>query len=379
MKSIKKLPQQLMHLALVVVAASFLFGCSQISYDATSLPPQFVAVPTADVSELDLSLLAAPSYSSQQIFPGDTLTMTVVTGADAGRPEEWPVRVLDDGSVEVPMVGRLNLAGQNLQSAQSLIRTASIDRGIFRSPSISLVVDDRKTSRVSVVGAVEEPGDYDLVASQADLLSALLAAGGLAEDADTVIEIRHSVPANTVVPAGGGETLNGGEFAQVSHYDAVPTAGESNKIQANSLAGGMTRIDLVAATQQARPTPIRLQDGDVVTVRKRKPDYFHVIGLVNRPDRYELDSSEGARVLDAVAMAGGLKQSLADRVIVVRQVENNPQPISIELSIREAKSDPNSNIYLADGDVVSVEETPATFAVSAVQNMVRFAVNGTTF
>ena len=38
------------------------------------------------------------------------------------------------------------------------------------------------------------------------------------------------------------------------------------------------------------------------------------------------------------------------------------------MSVREAKRDQRSNLRLAAGDVVSVEETPATFVYSLLKN-----------
>ena len=78
-------------------------------------------------------------------------------------------------------------------------------------------------------------------------------------------------------------------------------------------------------------------------------------------------------------MAGGVRQSLADKVIVIRQIEGSEEPITFELSLKDAKKDSVSNVLLADGDVVSVEETPLTFAVGTLRDTVRFALNGTSF
>ncbi len=352
-----------------VVGTVFCLGCHQGTYRAGALPPQFAARPALDTSALDLSLLAAPAYQNDQIFPGDTLKVSVVTGADPGKPDEWPVRVMDDGSVQLPMVGRLVVSGQDLQSAQDTIRLASMERGVYTNPSIALSIQERRTNRVSVVGAVDKPGDYELPQAQSDLLTALLAAGNLSEDADRYIEIRRARPASALQePAPRGSYL-----AQASHQDGASPATDGTP-PADEIR--VTRVDLVAATQTGQPAPVLLNDGDVVTVRKRPRRYVHVIGLVNRPDRFELKASESARLLDAIALAGGVKVSIADRVVIVRQSEAGGQPITIDASLREAKQDAKSNLLLADGDVVSVEETPITYTISTLQNVVRFGVNG---
>jgi polysaccharide export outer membrane protein len=234
------------------------------------------------------------------------------------------------------------------------------------------VISDRRTSRISVVGAVVEPGDYELPAARADLLSAILAAGGLGEDADTIIEVRHSIPAT---PA-AAPTSDGSYLAQASHLDGSGTPAQITPATATPRQSYVTRVDLVAATQTSKPAPVSLKDGDVVTVRRRPTKYFHVIGLVNRADRFELKPNEPTRVLDGVALAGGTSLSIADRVLVVRQVEGAQEPITIYVSLKDAKQNPEENLLLSEGDVVSVEETPTTFVLGTLLNTVRLAVNG---
>jgi polysaccharide export outer membrane protein len=109
-------------------------------------------------------------------------------------------------------------------------------------------------------------------------------------------------------------------------------------------------------------------------VREQPPRFVHVIGLVQKPNRFELPAGENIRILDAIAMAQGLKISLADRAYVIRQVPGAAEPVVIEVSIRNAKTTPGDNILLSDGDVVSVEETPLTFVFGTLKNVVRIGL-----
>jgi hypothetical protein len=49
--------------------------------------------------------------------------------------------------------------------------------------------------------------------------------------------------------------------------------------------------------------------------------------------------------------------------------------VRIRVSIREAKRDGEANVRLAAGDVVSVEETPATFVLDLMRNFIRFGLS----
>ena len=330
-------------------------GCNRAMYEATSLPPNLRAGMVTDIQSLDLSSLAYGNTTSQRINVGDTLNLTVVTGAEERKPETWPLRVADDGSVEVPLVGKIQLAGLDVQTAQDVVRQASIDRQIYKKPSVAITVESRQTNRVTVLGAVHDPGEYDLPVGSSHLLAALASAGSVTEDADRFVEIRQPARPATVPSAPIQGT--GMELGQKVGPETV-------------------RIDLLAATQSQQSQGYPLRDGSVVMVRKRAPRYIHVLGLVRRPDQFSLPPNQNVRVLDAIALAGGRTLSMADKVIVVRQIPGNPDPAVIDISIKEAKEDSKANILLADGDVISIEETPTTFVLGTLQQFIRLGVNG---
>jgi polysaccharide export outer membrane protein len=82
-------------------------------------------------------------------------------------------------------------------------------------------------------------------------------------------------------------------------------------------------------------------------------------------------------LLDALSLAGGTSNQLADKIFVIRQVAGSKNPAVIQVSYREAKRSADSNLRLGPGDVVSVEQTPATVLMDVV-NIVRFGVTGST-
>jgi len=82
---------------------------------------------------------------------------------------------------------------------------------------------------------------------------------------------------------------------------------------------------------------------------------FMVVGAVQKPGRYELPPYEDVRVLDAVAMAGGLSSDGVDKVVIKRLATNADRPTYIEVSIDKAKMHARNNIALMPGDVVNVK------------------------
>jgi len=300
------------------------------------------------VQRLNLARFAQTGSNSQQIFSGDVLQVAVTTGLEneeyAERP---PIRVTEQGTVELPLVGPVAVAGLELDAAERRIRDESVRRGIYRAPNVSVSLVRRRTCRITVVGAVKEPGAKELPASDCDLFAALVAAGGLANDASTTVEIRH--------PGGGASP-----HLLTGYTTARPAASD----------GLRERIDLAELEHVQRDS--RLEDGAVVMVMQQPARTIQVIGLVNTPSQIDMPADRDMRVLDAIAQAGGLTIQVANKVHVIRQVAGKAGPVVIATTVRDAKTRADANLLLAAGDVVSVEETPMTFTVELLRSFIRF-------
>jgi protein involved in polysaccharide export with SLBB domain len=136
------------------------------------------------------------------------------------------------------------------------------------------------------------------------------------------------------------------------------------------------RVDLVEATQGGTIGDYRLSDGDVVVVHEEEPRFVYAAGLVNEPQQVEIPPGQDLRVLDVLTMAGGRRFELADKIHVIRQLPHLEQPVVIEVSVREAKKNGLANLIVGPSDIVSVEETPITFVLGAIQQVLRFGVSG---
>jgi polysaccharide export outer membrane protein len=321
-------------------------GCASGRYYAAKLPPE-LAAPIADNMEaIDLSRLAYQASNSEMIDRGDVLDVSMVTDYNTLASTTTPVRVADNGTADVPLVGPVAVAGLDVETAERAMAAAAVNRGIFQKPHIAVTLSKPRSNRITVVGAVKLPGVYSLPRGTSSLLFALLAAGGLTEESGPEVEIRHSSAAAAAAAAPGA---------------APPPP--------------LVRVDLAkAASEGDRYYP--LADGDQVLVRRRALKPIYVLGLVQHPGEYRLPLNQNLQVLDALALAGDRTSQLADKVLVIRQVPGRPEPARIELSVREAKNNGNVNLRLAPGDIVSVEDTPITMFARATEDIVRFSVGG---
>ena len=341
-------PLGLSSASLVLVALLLASGCQSTQViDATALPSSYRVGNAAYKPPIDLSLLARESVSSDLIYPGDFLDVTLVTGAESEPPEPRQYRVDDQGQLDIRDIGPVYVAGATMPEAERLVRAASIERKIFRDPTVSIVLHERKTDHVRVVGAVENPDVYQLPSAGNDLLAAIVKAGGLKEEAGTTIEIRHP-------------SRPGADASRVSY-----------ETSAGAPAQQFLRVDLYEA-MQGRAGDLRLRDGSVVHVQQRVPQKIYVDGLVTTSGEYELPIDRPLRVSQAIATAGGRKLQLADTVHVTRRVPGQDEPVVIKVSMKEAKSNSAADLVLAPDDVVSVEETPLTFTVETLRNFFRF-------
>jgi polysaccharide export outer membrane protein len=336
---------------LLCALCTVLGGCHHKYYQPGSLPLQYAATTATDARRVDLSRLARSSQPGDVIYPGDVLDVTIVTGFDEQAPQQWPLRVSDNGQIDLPLVGAVHVAGLPVTDAEQAVRQQCIVRRVYRDPHVSVLLKDRKTNRVTVIGAVEKPGTHALPAYSSDLLSALVASGGLTDQASTIVEIRHVADAPTRFASHGGQHA---------------TAATSESVQ----------IDLVAASGGIGPD-YAITDGSVIMVRQQDPKTIQVIGLVRKPDQFEIPAGQNVRLLDAIALAGGRTLQIADRVHVIRNLEGSDQPVVVRASVRQAKQGGAANLLLAAGDVVSVEETPLTFTVGLIQSFVRFGFTST--
>jgi polysaccharide export outer membrane protein len=301
---------------------------------------------------VDLSRIASSASNSEVLHSGDVVEVTIATGLEKDEPVSWKLRVADEGTLNVPLVGPVLVGGLQLTTAEQVIHDESIRRGKFVNPNVSVLLVTPRTNRVIVVGAVLKPGTYGIPAGNSNLLAAIVAAEGLTEEASTIVEVRH--------PSDPGLLNTDLDVMRPASFTAV-AAVEGTRNHTIDLAAGVDN-----------PSDVHVEDGTTVMVRPREKQYIFVNGLVRKPDRYELPEGQDLRLLDALALAGGRTLELADKVQVIRQLDETSKPVVIRASVSEAKMDGAANIRLAPGDLVSVDETPLTFVVGTVREFVRF-------
>lgn len=332
-----------------------LSGCRSGVFTPQTLPREFVAKSPASIHSVNLIGLSNTGAGGDLLQIGDAVEVTIATGLETGPPPKYELRVSRDASLDIPLVGPVEVRNSRPTEAEYRIRDAAIARGLFINPKITVRLLERQSNRVTVAGAVIEPATYQVPIASSDLLTALTLAKGFSPDADTVVELRHP-PGSNMSAVAQNPGLNeiapvGGILESRDHFEF-----------------DLTQLDRIP------PEQLKLYDGSVVTVKKRVRRTVTVGGLVREPGIIEMPDDEPLTMLDAISRAGSTTISLADRVQIIRRTDPTSPSIVIDASIREAKMGGHANLELAAGDIVSVEETPATFVIETFRSLFNIGI-----
>jgi len=117
--------------------------------------------------------LPAPTEKST-VGPGDVFTLEIVGEKDV--PREY--QIASDGSVDLPFVHTVQVAGLEPQEIARLARKLLMDGHILNDPSVVVQVKEYNSRRVTILGQVAKPGTFPYTAGLT-LIQAVSQAGGL--------------------------------------------------------------------------------------------------------------------------------------------------------------------------------------------------------
>lgn len=115
-----------------------------------------------------------PPTEKSTVGPGDVFTMEVMGEKDL--PREY--QVASDGTVDLPYLHTVAVAGLEPQEISRLIRKLLIERQILQDPSVVVQVKEYNSRRITIMGQVAKPGTFPYTTGLT-LIQALSQAGGL--------------------------------------------------------------------------------------------------------------------------------------------------------------------------------------------------------
>ncbi len=250
----------------------------------------------------------------------DLLQIAILESPELSRE----VRVSADGTIGLPMLpARLRVQGLMLSEAETLLQNKYREAGILNQPNITISVKELQSKPVTVMGAVKTPGVFQ-VSGQTRLLRVLTQAGGVSEEAGSVVQ---------VIRAG-----------------AVSSA-QVERVRLQDLREGVLEANLA------------IHGGDTVNVIPAGAVY--VVGAVNHPGRHVLGGdAEQLTVLRVIALAQDLKTSAkADKSVILRK---NPATGEIDqhpVDVRQILARRAPDVSVQPNDVLFVPDSTAKRAL----------------
>ncbi|MGB8168169.1 MAG: polysaccharide biosynthesis/export family protein [Chthoniobacteraceae bacterium] len=154
----------------------------------SSRPAEVPALAAAAAPESARSAPAAPANSAAinsaagdyVLSTSDTLEMTIFRENDLATRS----RVGSDGTVQLPLLGDVKVAGMTIREARELIRK-KYDADYLVNPQVYLNVIDYAQRKFTILGQVTKPGSYEFPGGKPlSLLQAVGIAGGFTRTAD---------------------------------------------------------------------------------------------------------------------------------------------------------------------------------------------------
>jgi polysaccharide export outer membrane protein len=175
---------------------------------------------------------------------GDTVRVTVFQQPDL----TTEARISEQGTIAMPLIGEVKIAGQVSNAAASSI-AAALKRGKFlNNPQVTVALATVRSRQVSVLGLVARPGRYALDETSSQLADVIAAAGGvMPTGSETVTVMRDGKNQRVPLLANKGFALKGGETIYVERAPVFYIYGEVTRAGAYKLEPNMTVMQGIAA------------------------------------------------------------------------------------------------------------------------------------
>jgi polysaccharide biosynthesis/export protein len=223
------------------------------------------------------------------------------------------VRVAEDGSVSLSLIGKVEVAGLTAQELEKKL-ASTLDQKYTKASHVTVFI--KEYQKVAVFGAVGKPGNYELV-GPTTLLQMISQAGGLTPEA------------------------MGSLFVFRQQKD-----GQKTKIAIN-LRELLTKGD--------PSLNIDLQPNDVVNIPVDRLVTVYVYGEVKSPGAIQFKQSQGITLLQAIAQAGGPTEwAKKSRVMIKRKPMGSGKEMKIFVNLKDVITGKFSDITLEEGDVIIV-------------------------
>lgn len=227
------------------------------------------------------------------------------------------VRVSEDGRISLPLVGEIEVEGITKADLEKKL-SQLLEEKYLQNPQVTVFISEYQSKRVSVLGAVRNPGPYELLGRQT-LLQIISQAGGITNESGKEIIVIREVE------------------------EGVSTA---LKISIDDLfLEGDARLN------------IPLQPNDIVNIPIDRIVNIYVFGQVRRPGALGVRRSNIPTLLQAIGQAGGFSERASKGKVLIKRIDDDGKEIRMKVNVKNIIKGKRKDIRLLENDVVIVPET----------------------
>ena len=229
------------------------------------------------------------------------------------------VRVSEDGKITLPLVGEIEIRGLTKTEAENKLAEI-LGEEYLQNPQVTIFILEYQSRRVSVLGAVRNPGRYELIGRET-VLEKIAQAGGFTPDAGDDIIITR----------------------------------ENNHGTKKSLKISIEDLTL----KEEAKVDIPLQPNDTIYVPPDKIVYIYVTGQVRSPGAIEVKQSllPHFTLLRAIAQAGGFSDRAKKGSVLIKRIGEDGRERVMEVNVKDIEKGKRKDVPLKENDVIIVQET----------------------
>ncbi len=279
--------------------------------------------------------------------PNDIISINVY---DSPEFNQEKIKIQPDGNVIIAPFGILPIAGLSIDEVYELLNKKI--SYYLRNPQITIKLEKTKPFIVYVMGAVTNPGSYEL-SSDTDKSSSKYNN----ENPDTYVERKTPLLSNILVAAGGINFDADLEHIQIKNK----LNGDSMEVNLLDLLDGDTNQDIYLMAYDTVYVPKLHTPFAVSSVKYKKfagatfsprKVLVKVLGYVNRPGLISLDSSKSLNINSAIAAAGGylLDSAYAPKNVYLSRADASGKLVTTKInpSGNDTVIMPNDIIYVPE-------------------------------
>ena len=230
---------------------------------------------SAALAQPTASLAAAPR-TTYVLGPDDVIG---IRATDAEEISEKAIRIGANGSINLPLVGRVQAGGLTTDDLEKKLVT--LLKPFVRTPEVTVNVVEMRSQPVSVIGAVTSP-EVQQLQGRKTLVEMLSLAGGVRIDSGYSVKITRS-----------------------KEWGPIPLAGAVEDSTGQYTVGEVSLKEIMEAKNPANNIPI--MPNDVISVPRGEMVY--VVGDVKRAGGFVLGEKARVSVLQALSLASGLERT----------------------------------------------------------------------